>query len=146
MQALGKSGEGAYTRGHDISAWRPLPTNKCHMGARSIYILQSEKGGGLYVRQNYLCRKLSQKCRGAYTRGGVYLWDSTVLPTIDLSGAQNPAKKKFPPTIYPPSSTSSSHTWSEPASPWRLRPQWYTPQKPLPYANYDGGYYCNKYP
>ena len=37
----------------------------------NIYILQSERGGGLYTRQNYLCRNLSQNCRGgAYTRGG----------------------------------------------------------------------------
>ena len=36
----------------------------------NIYILQSERGG-LYTRQNYLCRNLSQNCRGgAYTRGG----------------------------------------------------------------------------
>ena len=45
----------------------------------NIYILQSERGGGLYTRQNYLCRNLSQNCRGgAYTRGGAYLRDSTV--------------------------------------------------------------------
>ena len=38
----------------------------------NIYILQSEQGG-LYARQNYLCRNLSQKCRGGlYARGGVF--------------------------------------------------------------------------
>ena len=37
----------------------------------NIYILQSERGGGLYTRQNYLCRNLSQNCRGGlYARGG----------------------------------------------------------------------------
>ena len=47
----------------------------------NIYILQSERGGGLYTRQNYLCRNLSQNCRGGglYARGGAYLRDSTVL-------------------------------------------------------------------
>ena len=45
----------------------------------NIYILQSERGGGLYTRQNYLCRNLSQNCRGGlYARGGAYLRDSTV--------------------------------------------------------------------
>jgi hypothetical protein len=34
----------------------------------NIYILQSEQGG-LYTRQNYLCRNLSQKCRG----GGLHV-------------------------------------------------------------------------
>ena len=39
----------------------------------NIYILQSERGGGLYTRQNYLCRNLSQNCRGGlYARGGVF--------------------------------------------------------------------------
>ena len=38
----------------------------------NIYILQSERGG-LYTRQNYLCRNLSQNCRGGlYARGGVF--------------------------------------------------------------------------
>ena len=36
----------------------------------NIYILV-RAGGGLYTRQNYLCRNLSQNCRGgAYKRGG----------------------------------------------------------------------------
>jgi hypothetical protein len=39
MLALGKSGEEAYTRDRDISAWRPLPTDECHMGARSLHFL-----------------------------------------------------------------------------------------------------------
>jgi hypothetical protein len=45
----------------------------------NIYILQSEKGG-LYERQNYLCRNLSKKCRrgGLYARGA-YLRDSKVI-------------------------------------------------------------------
>ena len=39
----------------------------------NIYILQSERRGGLYTRQNYLCRNLSQNCRGGlYARGGVF--------------------------------------------------------------------------
>jgi hypothetical protein len=38
MLALGKSGEGAYTRDSDISVWRPLPTDKCHMGAQSLAV------------------------------------------------------------------------------------------------------------
>ncbi len=39
----------------------------------NIYILQSERGGGLYTRQNYLYRNLSQNCRGGlYARGGVF--------------------------------------------------------------------------
>jgi hypothetical protein len=39
MLALGKSGEGAYTRDSDISAWRPLPTDECQMGAWSLHFL-----------------------------------------------------------------------------------------------------------
>jgi hypothetical protein len=35
----------------------------------NIYILQSEKGG-LYARQNYLCRNLRQKGRGLIREGG----------------------------------------------------------------------------
>jgi hypothetical protein len=42
------------------------------------YILQSEQGGGLYPRQNYLCRNLSQKYRGGLYTRGAYLRDSTV--------------------------------------------------------------------
>ena len=46
----------------------------------NIYILQSERGGGLYTRQNYLCRNLSQNCRGGlYARGesvSVIIWFS----------------------------------------------------------------------
>ena len=45
----------------------------------NIYILQSERGGGgLYTRQNYLCRNLSQNCRGGLYARGAYLRDSTV--------------------------------------------------------------------
>ena len=37
----------------------------------NIYILQSERGGGgLYTRQHYLCRNLSQNCRGGLIREG----------------------------------------------------------------------------
>ena len=45
----------------------------------NIYIFTVRAGGGLYTRQNYLCRNLSQNCRGGlYARGGAYLRDSTV--------------------------------------------------------------------
>ena len=39
MPALSKTGEGAYARDHDISAWRPLPTDECHVGAQSLHFL-----------------------------------------------------------------------------------------------------------
>ena len=41
MLALGKSGEGAYTRDRDIFAWRPLPTDECHM-ARDLWLFDGE--------------------------------------------------------------------------------------------------------
>ena len=57
----------------------------------NIYILQSERGGGLYTRQNYLCRNLSQNCRGGLYARGAYLRDSTVygLPGV-LQSARRP--------------------------------------------------------
>ena len=39
MLALGKTGEGAYSQDSDIYTWRPLPTDKCHVGVRSLHFL-----------------------------------------------------------------------------------------------------------
>ena len=39
MLASGKAGEGAYAWDHDISAWRPLPTNDCRVDAISVLLL-----------------------------------------------------------------------------------------------------------
>ena len=53
----------------------------------NIYILQSERGGGgLYTRQNYLCRNLSQNCRGGlYARGGVFAgFYGTIIPSYTI--------------------------------------------------------------
>ena len=39
MLALGKTGEGAYSQDSDIYMWRPLPTDECHVGVRSLHFL-----------------------------------------------------------------------------------------------------------
>ena len=36
----------------------------------NVCILQSERWGGLYARQNYLCRNLGKKCSGGLMREG----------------------------------------------------------------------------
>jgi hypothetical protein len=52
MLALGKSGEGAYTRDPNISAWRPLPTVECHVGARSLAVWWAKLEKNDKVRHN----------------------------------------------------------------------------------------------
>ena len=46
----------------------------------NIYILQSERGGGLIRETKLPMQELEPKLQGgAYTRGGAYLRDSTVI-------------------------------------------------------------------
>ena len=88
MLALGKTGEGAYTRDSDISMWRPLPSADHHVGARCLQfhrIKEQEKQQSKpwYDTSSYctdysygfkglsvqIARFHSQSRRGAYRRG-----------------------------------------------------------------------------
>ena len=45
MLALSKIGEGANAQNYDISAWRPLPTDECHMDMWSLCSCLVDKTG-----------------------------------------------------------------------------------------------------
>ena len=44
MLALVKTGEGAYAQDSDIYVWRPLVTDDCHVGVRSLHFLWQFNG------------------------------------------------------------------------------------------------------
>ncbi len=91
MLALGKSGEAAYTRDRDISVRRPLPTDKCHMGARSLHFLWLLEKNNKVRHNNIVMTQMASLLAVAPVFVGLWTLDIYILQS-EKGGAYVPDK------------------------------------------------------